>query len=66
MSLSDNARALLAGLCISGLVPYLAVWALWSLLGDLLLDFAWWALLAGAVAACAWLLRSLVRDGWGR
>lgn len=66
MSLSDNARALLAGLCISGLVPYLAVSALWSLLGDLLLDFAWWALLAGAVAACAWLLRSLARDGWGR
>ena len=51
MSLSDNARALLAGLCVSGLVPYLAVWALWSLLGDLLLDFAWWA---------------LARDGWGR
>ena len=66
MSLSDNARALLAGLCISGLVPYLAVWALWSLLGDLLLDVAWWALLAGSVAACAWLLRSLARDGWGR
>ena len=66
MSLSDNARALLAGLCISGLVPYLAVWALWSLLGDLLLDFAWWALLAGAGAAGAWLLRSLARDGWGR
>lgn len=66
MSLSDNARTIVAGLCVSGLVPCLAVWALWSLMGDLLLDAAWWALLAGSVAACAWLLRSLARGGWGR
>lgn len=57
MSLSDNAGALLAGLCLSGLVPYLVVWALWSLLGDWLL----WLSALALLAALAWATRLLGR-----
>lgn len=56
----------LAGPCVSDLVPYPAVYTPWSPMGDLSLDVAWWALLAGGIAVCVWPLCSLVRDGWGR
>ena len=51
---------------MSDLVPYPAVYTPWSPMGDLSLDVAWWALLAGGIAVCVWPLCSLVRDGWGR
>jgi hypothetical protein len=66
MTVREAGEAAAIGLTLSGVAPCLAVWALWSLFGEALLDAVFVAFVAGCVAVAVALARSLAREGGER
>lgn len=62
----EAGKAAAIGLTLSGVAPSLAVWALWSLFGEALLDAVFVAFVAGCAAVSVALARSLAREGGER
>ena len=66
MTAREAGEAAALGLTLSGVAPCLAVWALWSLFGEALLDAVFVAFVAGCVAVAVAMARSLAREGGER
>lgn len=66
MTAREAGEAAAIGLTLSGVAPSLAVWALWSLFGEALLDAVFVAFVAGCVAVAVAMARSLAREGGER
>ena len=62
----EAAKAAAIGLTLSGVAPCLAVWALWELFGEALLDAVFVAFVAACAAVAVALARSLAREGGKR
>lgn len=62
----EAGKAAAIGLTLSGVAPCLAVWALWSLFGEALLDAALAAFVAACAAVAVAMARSLAREGGER
>lgn len=62
----EAGKAAAIGLTLSGVAPCLAVWALWSLFGEALLDAVLVAFVAGCAAVAVACVRSLAREGGER
>lgn len=62
----EVAKAAAIGLTLSGVAPCLAVWALWELFGEALLDAVLVAFVAACAAVAVAMARSLAREGGER